>query len=120
MMEPELITIVEGPTPDFRPSDQLWLYSALEGPEDSNVYMCELRTMNGEAILARCRAAWKEGRPVRLEFPDEMRSRQQLDVAALRLYEVPEGKVLNVWVRQPVDAEEAEEEFDEGDDDFGF
>jgi hypothetical protein len=119
-MEPELITIVEGPTPDFRLSNQLWLYSALEGPEDSDVLICELRTMNGDAILARCRTAWKEGRPVKLDFPDEIRSRQQLDVVALRLEEVPEGKVLNVWVRHPLVGEEIEEEFDEGDDDFSF
>jgi hypothetical protein len=119
-MEPELITIVEGPTPDFRLSNQLWLYSVMEGPEDTSVLMCELRTMNGDAILARCQAAWKEGRPVKLEYLDEMRSRQEVDVVALRLYEVPEGKVLNVWVRHPLVAEEIEEELDEGDDDFSF
>jgi hypothetical protein len=119
-MEPELITIVEGPTPDFRPNNQLWLYSALEGPADSHVLLCELRTMNGDAILARCQGAWKEGRPVKLDYPEGILSRGLLDVVALRLYEVPEGKVLNVWVRRPLVAEEIEEEFDEGDDDFGF
>jgi hypothetical protein len=119
-MEPELITIVEGPTPDFRPNPPLWLHSILEGPEDGDVLLCELRTLKGEPILNRCRAAWKEGRPVKLDFPDHLRQRQQLDVVALRLTEVPEGKVLNVWVRHPVEIEEIEEEFDEGDDDYIF
>jgi hypothetical protein len=120
-MEPELITIVEGPTPEFRPSTQLWLHSVYEGPSDADVSTCELRTMNGPDIVERCRDAWREGRPVKLDFPDYMRMRQQRDVVGLRLHEVPEGKVLTLWVRQLLlDDEEVEEEFDEGDDDFGF
>jgi hypothetical protein len=124
MLEPELITIVEGPTPDFRPSPQLWFQSILEGPEDSEIAVCELRTLKGEGIVERCRRAWREGRAVKLDFPDQVRMRQQVDVVAVRLQEVDEGKKLVVWVRQPAayDEEEEDEEegADDGQDEFGF
>lgn len=81
--------------------------------------MCELRTFNGPSILERCRNAWDEGRPVRLDFPDYMRLRKQLDVVALRLQELEEGPLLVLWVRQPQGLFE-EEEYDDGEDDFGF
>lgn len=119
--EPELITIVEGPTPEFRPSPHLLFRSIYEGPEDAEIVVCELRTLNGESIVERCRNAWKEGRPVRLDFPDYMRMRQQLDVVGMRLQDLEEGPMLMLWVRQQLDQEEYEEEgFDEDDEDFIF
>ncbi len=131
MVEPEYITIIEGPTPEFRPSAELSINSILEGAEDAFTLYCEMRTMNGVDIVARCRQAWKEGRPVRLDFPDEMRMRQELDVVGLRLQEIEEGKVLQVWVRQPLseleeaDDEDAEDDLDDyfdddEDDDLGL
>jgi hypothetical protein len=124
MLEPELITIVEGPTPDFRPSPQLWFQSILEGPVDSDIAVCELRTLKGESIVERCRRAWREGRPVKLDFPDQIRMRQQVDVVAMRLQEVDEGKKLVVWVRQPAagdeDEQDEEEGADDGEDGIGF
>ncbi len=114
----ELITIVEGPTPEFQPSPYLWFQSIYEGPEDADVLMCEMRTLNGEAILERCTDAWKEGRKVKFDFPDAMRLRQQLDVVAMRLREIEQGALLLLWIRQP--EEEVEEEgFDDTDEDFG-
>jgi hypothetical protein len=75
--------------------------------------------MNGENIVARCRRAWKEGRPVRLDFPDYMRMRQQLDVVGMRLQELDEGPLLILWVRQLLDEEAYEEEgFDEDEESF--
>lgn len=127
MVEPEYITIIEGPTPEFRPSAELAINSILEGPEDAFTLFCEMRTMNGPDIIARCRQAWNEGRPVRLDFPDEMRMRQELDVVGLRLQEIDEGSVLQVWVYQPLgELEEVEDDddyddFDDlGDDEFGL
>ena len=128
MIEPEFITIIEGPTPEFRPSSELSLYTILEGPEDSLTLFCEMRTMNGADIRDRCRTAWQEGRPVRLDFPDEMRMRQQLDVVSLRLEEADEGTVLPVWVRQPMseiveeieDDDDYDDPFDDDDDDLVF
>lgn len=117
MIEPELITVLEGPTPDFRPAPHLTLQSVYEGPEDADTAFCELRTANGEDIMERCRRAWKEARPVKLDYPDSMRMRQQVDVVAARLRQVPEGTVLMLWVRWPMGEEEEVEEYDEGEDD---
>ena len=118
MVEPEYITIIEGPTPEFRPSAELAINSSLEGIEDSFTLFCEMRTINGQDILSRCRQAWKEGRPVRLDFPDEMRLRQELDVVGLRLQAVDEGSVLQVWVRQPLTEFDDDEDDDNEEDDF--
>ena len=122
MIEPEYITIVEGPTPEFRPSAELSVNSILEGPEEAFTLYCEMRTMNGGDIMARCRRAWKEGRPVRLDFPDEMRMRQELDVVGLRLHEIDEGMVLQVWVQQPLTdfVEDDDDDFEDDDSDDAF
>lgn len=117
MKEPELITIIEGPTPDFQESPHSWLQSIHEGPDDKIIAMCQLRTMNGVGIQERSQQAWDEGRPVRLDYPDEMRMRQQVDVVALRLQELDEGPLLQLWVSLPLELVEEEEEFDEEDDD---
>lgn len=113
MIEPELIEIIEGPTPEFQPTVQNWLQSLYEGPEVMEVAMCQLRTASGGDIKARCEQAWNEKRPVLLDFPDEWGLRQQLDVVALRLSEVDEGELLTIWVAvpyMPVDDEEDEED----------
>lgn len=122
MTEPEYITIVEGPTPDFKPSADFSINSILEGPSDSLSALCEMRTLNGTDIVERCQRAWEEGRPVRLDYPDDMRMRQEIDVLAIRLQEIDEGKVLQVWVRQTVDtlAEEEASEYEDDDDDDRF
>ena len=117
--EPELITIVEGPTPDFKPSPYLWFDSIYEGPSYAEVEICELRTLNGQDIVDRCLNAWQEGRPVRLDFPDYMRMRHQIDVVAMRLQELEEGPLLQLWVRKPGD-ELDEEELDDEEDDYNF
>ncbi len=118
MIEPEYITIIEGPTPEFQSTPEFAINSVLEGPHDSFTAYCELRTANGEAILERCRRAWKEKRPVRLDFPDEMRMRKELDVVGLRLKERDEGTVLQLWVRHPLNEHAAEDDdFDDFDDD---
>lgn len=116
MEEPELITIIEGPTPEFRPTPHRWLQSLHEGPEDHIVALCEMRTFNGDDIIERCLRAWHEGRPVRLDFPDDLRMRQQIDVVAMRLQKVEEGPLLRLWVAMPIHIEE--EGLDEGDDEF--
>ncbi|NCF66491.1 MAG: hypothetical protein GWP61_10975 [Chloroflexi bacterium] len=114
MIEPELIEIIEGPPPEFQPTMQNWLQSLYEGPEVTEVAMCQLRTATGGDIKERCEIAWEEGRPVRLDFPDEWGMRQQLDVVALRLSEVEEGQLLTIWVAVPYMP--VEEESDEEDD----
>lgn len=127
-MEPEYITILEGPTPDFRPSPALWNLSVFEGPAPVDVAFCRLRTATGGDILGRCSDAWRDGRPVQLDFPDELRLRQQLNVAALRLVTADEGEELHLWLRTPFELVNADidddlEDFEDDDDDsdfFGF
>jgi hypothetical protein len=117
-MEPELITIIEGPTPDFMPNPQGWLQSVYEGPEEAEVALCQLRTGNGRDIKARCEQAWAERRPVRLDYPDDLRLRQQVDVIALRLSKVEEGELLLLWVMLPWEMRSnTEEDLDEDDAD---
>lgn len=116
--EPELISIIEGPTPDFQPTPQSWLQSIHEGPRDKAVALCQLRTMSGEDIMERCYLAWDEGRPVKLDYPDELRLRQQADVVAMRLTEVDEGKVLLLWVSLDYEIEFEEIDDDDSDDDI--
>lgn len=121
--EPELIEIIEGPTPEFQPTPLQWVQSILERSEDQMVALCQLRTASGTSIVARCRQAWKEGRPVRLDFPDELRMRQQVDVVSLRLENVEEGELLNLWVSLPVaDVEEVfdDDMWDDEDDGLPF
>jgi hypothetical protein len=84
--------------------------------------MCELRTYSGQSIVDRCQNAWDEGRPVKLDFPDRLRMRRQLDVVAMRLSMLEEGPLLQLWVRVTdglLDDEDLQD-FDEQDDDFEF
>ena len=117
--EPELISIIEGPTPEFQPTPQRWLQSIHEGPQDKAVAMCNLRTASGEDIMERCYRAWDEGRAVKLDYPDEMRMRQQADVIAMRLTEVDEGEMLLLWVSldYEVEFEEVDDDYDDDEDD---
>ena len=104
-IQPELIEIIEGPTPEFRPSPQHWNQSIIEGPDDRLVGLCELRTLKGTDIVDRCMMAWNEGRSVKLDYPDDMRMRQQADVVAMRLRQLDEGPLLQLWVSLPFDEE---------------
>jgi hypothetical protein len=112
--EPEYITVLEGPTPEFEASSSLWLQSVYEGPVEDAVAQCDLRTANGEDIVERSQRAWREGRSVVLDFPDDLRMRQEVDVVGMRLREVDEGTVLTLWVRWPIEEEDEEEsEYDD-------
>jgi hypothetical protein len=115
--KPELITIIEGPTPEFYPTMHRWLQSLHEGPRDRAIALCQLRTASGEDIMERCQGAWREGRPVKLDYPDDMRLRQQADVLAMRLETIEEGPMLSLWVSLDYDLEALFDE-DMADDDL--
>lgn len=120
-LEPEYITILEGPTPDFRSNIQLWNWGIYQGMNENDIGWCELRTANGDDIRARCQRAWREGRTVQLDYPDELRMRRYVDVVAMRLSEAPEGQILSLWVYLPTDGLPLEEDGDaDDDDDFGL
>jgi hypothetical protein len=94
----EFITIVEGPTPDFRPLSMEWPLGLLEGPNSAMGAVCRLRTMNSETLAERCRTAWEESRSVQLDYPDGEGGRQYADIVAFRTEEVEQGDVLHLWV----------------------
>lgn len=118
--KPELITIIEGPTPDFHPSPQDWLQSIYEGPDDRDAVFCQLRTNNGKSIMERCRLAWHEKRPVKLEYPDDLRMPQMADVIAMRLTEVDEGPLLQLWLSFPFEYDEDDDDDDDDEELEGF
>jgi hypothetical protein len=113
--EAAYITIVEGPPPEFMEVDTDWTASLAEGSFPAIVAMCETRTLNGEALVERCRRAWQEGRSARLDFPQPDGGRAEVEIVAARWELVSEGQKLVLWVKVE-DIEEVEEE----EDDFEF
>ncbi|HLF24690.1 MAG TPA: hypothetical protein VJG32_00010 [Anaerolineae bacterium] len=113
--EPELITIVEGPPPDFHLAHELWPFSLWEGSVAQVVALAQMRTLNGPAMLERCLRAWAEARPVMLDFPQLDGLRRKAEVLAARVTSIDEGEVLNLWVALPAGEVAEDEEFDDGD-----
>ena len=99
--EPELITIVEGPPPEFKEAQEVWALSVREEREPRSLALCQMRAFSGPKMLDRCRRAWSEDRPVKLDYRDESGVRRQVDVVAARWSEVEEGHVLHLWVQMP-------------------
>ena len=97
--QPAYITIVEGPPPDFRDVANEWSIGVMEGIEETEIAMCEMRTFNGPQLVKRCQDAWDEGRPSRLDFPAGDGARGELDIVAIRWEEIEEGHKLYLWVR---------------------
>jgi hypothetical protein len=100
--EPELITIVEGPPPDFQATPDMWPLSIYEALQARQLAVCQMRAFSGPKMVERCQRAWAEDRPVKLDFPDQAGVRQQVSVIAARWSEVPEGHVLHLWVQVPM------------------
>jgi hypothetical protein len=98
-IEPELITIIEGPAPEFRPAMESWAYGLAEGAVSATPSRSQMRTFNGPELVERCTRAWREGRPVILDFPDSVGLRRRVEVTAARWEAVTEGHVLHLWVR---------------------
>ena len=108
--EAAYITIVEGPPPEFASADTYWTASLAEGFSQSVVAMCETRTLNGEALVERCRRAWQAGRSARLDFPQpDDGGRAEVEIIAARWQRVDEGQKLILWVKMD-ETEEIEED----------
>jgi hypothetical protein len=104
--DPELITIIEGPPPEFKGVNEAWLFSLIESPRPYSVSLCQVRSFNGLKLLERCRRAWHSGRMTRLDFPTMGGLRRQLEIVAARYEKLAEGDLLNLWVRHlPSDLE---------------
>lgn len=97
--EPELITIIEGPPPEFKTADDPWSYSLLESAVPYFVSVCQVRSLKGQVLKERCRRAWSARRSIRLDFPTMSGLRRQLEIIAARYEALPEGDLLNLWVR---------------------
>lgn len=113
-LEPEKITIVEGPPPIFEPVGDPWIYALSEGPALKQTARCLLRTLNGPALLERCQKAWRESRDVFLEYRESDGYRKEALILAARKDEIDEGQLLQLWIQLEALPEAA---FD--DNDFG-
>jgi hypothetical protein len=99
-IEPEFITIVEGPPPVFQPAQGAWPNYLAGGTMAYEITTCQTRVLKGTALTERCRRAWEAGRPVLLDFPDDIGLRRQLGVVAIRCEELAEGTMLHIWTRE--------------------
>ena len=101
-IEPELITIVEGPTPEFHMAQDVWSLSILEGQSAYVPATCQVRSFNGQKLIDRCLNAWSTNRPIRLDYKQIDGLRKQVDIIGARLDHIEGVDVLNLWIRQPV------------------
>ena len=97
--EPEKISIVEGPPPIFEPAGDPWIYAINEGPALKQTVRCLLRTFNGLSLIERCRTAWRENRPVLLDYRESDGLRKEALILAARKDEIPEGQLLQLWIQ---------------------
>lgn len=102
--EPEVITIVEGPTPEFRAVGDPWTFSVLEGQSAYIPAACQVRSFNGRKLMDRCHRAWSTMRAIRLDFRGMDGLRRQVDIIGAKLDQVEGVDVLHLWVRQPIRA----------------
>jgi hypothetical protein len=124
--EPEKITIVEGPPPEFMLAQDVWSTSMWEGTLPRSVGVCQMRTFSADSLMDRCQRAWGEGRSVLLDFPQMDGLRQKVEILAAKPGHVEEGDLLYLWVAvpnglidQPEDLGDAaldDDEADEADD----
>ena len=52
--EPELITIVEGPPPEFKSVDDAWMFSLMESSRAYFISLCQVRSLKGQVLMERC------------------------------------------------------------------
>jgi len=121
----EKITIIEGPPPTFEAVNDGWVLGLNESPNLADIVMTKLRTFNGPALVERCYRAWRDHKPIFLEYRESDGLENTAPIMAARTLEVDDGQMLLLWVR--LDNEEVELEFgydddfeDDIDDDYGF
>jgi hypothetical protein len=117
--EPEMISIIEGPPPEFVLAQDAWSLSVWEGQMPRAVGVCQMRTFNAQTLMDRCHRAWGEGRPVHLDFPQMDGLRQEVEVLAAKPGRVEEGDLIYLWVAIPREAAMITDD-EEGDDDGSY
>lgn len=110
----EKITIIEGPTPAFEAVNDGWALGINESPYLSDVAVTRLRTFNGPALVERCYRAWRNQKPIFLEYRESDGLESQAPILAARTMELEEGQMLVLWVR--MEPQEAEIEIGSDDD----
>ena len=116
----EKITIIEGPTPDFREVNGLWIHGVTESPGQFDTYYTELRAFDGISLVDRCSSAWENNDSIVLEYRTETGLIDEITIIAAKFEDTEEGDLLQLWVRQPREDIEFELKFDDGDDEEDF
>jgi len=116
----EKITIIEGPTPDFREVNGLWIQGVSESPGQYDTYYTELRAFDGYSLVDRCTKAWNKNDPVVLEYRTETGLIDEITIIAAHSEETEDGDLIQLWVRQDREDIEFEIKFDDGDDEEDF
>ena len=119
--EPELISIIEGPPPQFTFVDDQSLLVPQDTQGPYEIARCDTRTFSGPKMIARCHNAWEQKRAVMLEYRDVDGLKQRVEICGIRFDKLDEGTLLQIWVRMPVEMqlieiEEDDEEEDEADE----
>lgn len=117
-LEPELITIVEGPTPNFQLDAAPWALSVLEGQSGYVIAHCQVRSLKGDVLMERCQRAWREQRGIKLDFRQLDGLRRQVSIVSAKLDKVDGTDVLHLWVRQKLNSLIARIGDNESDDDL--
>lgn len=95
----EKITIIEGPPPTFEVVREGWVLGLSESPNLAEIAVTRLRTFNGPALVERCHRAWRNRRPIHLEFRTLDGREYQAPIVAARYLDTEGGQMLILWVR---------------------
>ncbi len=109
------ITIIEGPTPEFEPVNQVegfniphpWALGILDGPIYYNTASTALRTLNSDLLIERCETAWAAQVPMYLIYRDQLGLEQQTQIIAARALKSEAGDLILLWVRNGIDEDKS-------------
>ena len=90
----EKITIIEGPTPEFREVSGLWIQGVAESPEQYDTYFAELRAFDGLSLVDRCSTAWGKNETIVLEYRTETGLVDEITIIAAHLEETDDGDLM--------------------------
>jgi hypothetical protein len=108
------ITIIEGPTPEFRVINRPfamdgsvnWAGTIFEGPFLYDTAFTNLRTFDSQKLLDRCLDAWSANQTMYLEYRDHLGMRREDPILAARALTIDEGDLLYLWVRREAAGDE--------------
>ena len=116
----EKITIIEGPTPEFRDVNGLWIQGVTESPSQYDTYYTELRAFDGYSLVDRCTNAWQKNETIVLEYRTETGLIDEITIIAAHSEDTEDGDMIQLWVRKAREDVEFEIKFDDGDDEEDF